>query len=419
MRRGIDVRSPPTSIERLQQLPDFVRAYEPDGMTPVRVHRLRPDAADARASSARVGWKVVGELYPARWRQPVEVPAARQHRRRVHHHPMGQARRATSVVRRRSGRGNRDRQDDVRNHRAGRRHRARDVLRGRRARPGLHQLCVSSATLGKASRRSGPARDGGRDRHATTGVNERSTAGVPSWLCAACGPAVAAASWSPRATRFARRARFPSGRRSTGLGTRRPRCSKHDVRQRVSRRRRPDAGARAALTGPRATIARRMRESLASTAQYTLHASADATRPARAARAPSRRVREGWPDITINDLVAFCTIQALRRHAGAQRRVHRWRDRHARRRPSRIRRATRREDCSCRSFATRSTLAIGDAGAAHESAGRTGGRRNDSARRSVRGDVHHQQPRRASASSRSRRSSTRRRWRSSASARSS
>ena len=35
------------------QMPEFVRAYEPDGMTAERVHRLRRDAANARASSPR------------------------------------------------------------------------------------------------------------------------------------------------------------------------------------------------------------------------------------------------------------------------------------------------------------------------------------------------------------------------------
>jgi pyruvate dehydrogenase E2 component (dihydrolipoamide acetyltransferase) len=51
-----------------------------------------------------------------------------------------------------------------------------------------------------------------------------------------------------------------------------------------------------------------MRESLASTAQYTLHASADAI-GLLAARAHFKRASLG--DININDLVAFCTIEAL------------------------------------------------------------------------------------------------------------
>jgi pyruvate dehydrogenase E2 component (dihydrolipoamide acetyltransferase) len=58
----------------------------------------------------------------------------------------------------------------------------------------------------------------------------------------------------------------------------------------------------------REKIARRMRDSLASTAQYTLHASADAI-GLLAARA--RFKRAGLGDININDLVTFCTIEAL------------------------------------------------------------------------------------------------------------
>ena len=52
-----------------------------------------------------------------------------------------------------------------------------------------------------------------------------------------------------------------------------------------------------------------MRESLASTAQYTLHSSANAAGllavRARVKGAP------GLPDISINDLVTFCTVEAL------------------------------------------------------------------------------------------------------------
>jgi pyruvate dehydrogenase E2 component (dihydrolipoamide acetyltransferase) len=65
---------------------------------------------------------------------------------------------------------------------------------------------------------------------------------------------------------------------------------------------------RTPLTGLRGTIARRMRESLSTTAQYTLNRSADAT-GLLAARA--RLKTSATPDVTINDLVAYCTIQAL------------------------------------------------------------------------------------------------------------
>lgn len=59
----------------------------------------------------------------------------------------------------------------------------------------------------------------------------------------------------------------------------------------------------------RQKIARRMRESLANTAQYTLHASADAS----GLRNLRARIKSSAnPGININDLVTFCTIQALR-----------------------------------------------------------------------------------------------------------
>ncbi len=63
------------------------------------------------------------------------------------------------------------------------------------------------------------------------------------------------------------------------------------------------------LTRVRETIARRMRGSLASTAQYTLHTSADATGLLAFRR--EVKARPGAPDITINDLVAFCAVAAV------------------------------------------------------------------------------------------------------------
>jgi pyruvate dehydrogenase E2 component (dihydrolipoamide acetyltransferase) len=65
----------------------------------------------------------------------------------------------------------------------------------------------------------------------------------------------------------------------------------------------------ARISGIREKIARRMRESLSSTAQYTLHTSADAGGLLRVrARV---KASTGVPDININDLVTFCAIQAL------------------------------------------------------------------------------------------------------------
>jgi pyruvate dehydrogenase E2 component (dihydrolipoamide acetyltransferase) len=71
----------------------------------------------------------------------------------------------------------------------------------------------------------------------------------------------------------------------------------------------PAAAAPARVSTMREKIARRMRESLASTAQYTLNSWADAggllTLRARI------KASTGVPDININDLVTFCTIKAL------------------------------------------------------------------------------------------------------------
>ncbi len=59
----------------------------------------------------------------------------------------------------------------------------------------------------------------------------------------------------------------------------------------------------------RERIARRMRESLASTAQYTLNSSAEAGGLLRLrARV---KAASGVPDININDLVTFCAVRAL------------------------------------------------------------------------------------------------------------
>jgi pyruvate dehydrogenase E2 component (dihydrolipoamide acetyltransferase) len=71
----------------------------------------------------------------------------------------------------------------------------------------------------------------------------------------------------------------------------------------------PPGPAATRMSGIRATIGRRMRESLTTTAQYTLHTSANAggllLLRAKINASP------GVPDININDLVTFCAIQAL------------------------------------------------------------------------------------------------------------
>jgi len=71
-----------------------------------------------------------------------------------------------------------------------------------------------------------------------------------------------------------------------------------------------DVGAPAArISGIREKIARRMRESLAATAQYTLHASANAG-GLLLVRAKVK-ASKGLPDVNINDLVTWCTVRAL------------------------------------------------------------------------------------------------------------
>jgi pyruvate dehydrogenase E2 component (dihydrolipoamide acetyltransferase) len=106
-----------------------------------------------------------------------------------------------------------------------------------------------------------------------------------------------AAAFSPRARKFARDHNFnPSAVAGSGPHGR---ILEQDLRKLYN--------AGSPVSKIREKIARRMRESLASTAQYTLHASADAT-GLLAARARFKRTGH---QINVNDLVAFCTIEAL------------------------------------------------------------------------------------------------------------
>lgn len=83
-----------------------------------------------------------------------------------------------------------------------------------------------------------------------------------------------------------------------------------DVRQAYDAAQKPAPFARP--SGTRAIIARRLRESLASTAQYTLHASASAA-GLLSLRAQIKKASATGrvPDITVNALVTFCTVRAL------------------------------------------------------------------------------------------------------------
>ena len=112
---------------------------------------------------------------------------------------------------------------------------------------------------------------------------------------------------SPRARRFATERNFQAlsiiGSGPAG------RVLERDVREAYESAR-PATSTAAQAPRPsatRASIARRLRESLASTAQYTLHGSADASGLlALRAQIKSRR-----PDVTISALVAFSAVRAL------------------------------------------------------------------------------------------------------------
>ncbi len=110
------------------------------------------------------------------------------------------------------------------------------------------------------------------------------------------------AAFSPRARRFAAQHDFrPASVAGSGPGGR--------VLERDVRRAYESASTAPPPSNLRATIARRMRESLASTAQYTLNASAGAAGlVALRARLKSAAASS---HININDLVTFCVVRAL------------------------------------------------------------------------------------------------------------
>jgi pyruvate dehydrogenase E2 component (dihydrolipoamide acetyltransferase) len=112
---------------------------------------------------------------------------------------------------------------------------------------------------------------------------------------------------SPRARRFAAEWGFePAGIIGSGPGGR---VLEQDVRKAYASARAATPFARPAAT--RDVIARRLRE-VATTAQYTLHASADAGQLlSMRARAKKMARANGTPEISIDVLVTFCTIRAL------------------------------------------------------------------------------------------------------------
>jgi pyruvate dehydrogenase E2 component (dihydrolipoamide acetyltransferase) len=118
------------------------------------------------------------------------------------------------------------------------------------------------------------------------------------------GSASDAPRMSPRARRFAEVNNFhPAAVAGSGPGGR---ILEEDLR-RLHEARPRSAAPRSRL---RETIARRMRESLATTAQYTLNGSADAAgllvMRARLKASP------GTADVNINHLVTYCVVRALR-----------------------------------------------------------------------------------------------------------
>ena len=113
-------------------------------------------------------------------------------------------------------------------------------------------------------------------------------------------PAREGAPFSPRARRFAEQHDFhPTAVAGSGPNGRILESDLRKIYQAPAPR----------PAGIRDRIARRMRESLATTAQYTLHTSADAT-GILALRA-QLKARPDLAHVTINDIVTFCTIEAL------------------------------------------------------------------------------------------------------------
>lgn len=181
-----------------------------------------------------------------------------------------------------------------------------------------------------------PAAAAGESAQATAAPVSAPTQRAPVAAPQAAPEAAPAGAWSPRARRFAEEHGFqPSSVAGSGPGGR---VLEQDVRDLFFSSPRVSPAARQAIAegagvagegsgigglvlstdlGPpaeaisrmRERIAHRMRDSLASTAQYTLNTSAVAT----GLLAVRSRVKSSGiePNININDLVAFCTIKAV------------------------------------------------------------------------------------------------------------
>jgi pyruvate dehydrogenase E2 component (dihydrolipoamide acetyltransferase) len=112
---------------------------------------------------------------------------------------------------------------------------------------------------------------------------------------------------SPRAQRFAQEHNFhPRAVSGSGPGGR---ILETDLRALYATSTSDLNAPETPISSVREKIARRLRESLSSTAQYTLNSSADASGLLRL-RARIK-ASSAVPDININDLVTFCTVRAL------------------------------------------------------------------------------------------------------------
>ena len=169
----------------------------------------------------------------------------------------------------------------------------------------LGSVRLGDAPLGGGARPMAPAADapaGSAAEVQASGTSPRA-AGAPASSGAAQAAPVGSARMSPRARRFAEVHGFPPASiAGSGPGGR---ILEADVRAAFEAR--PKSAPKPSRL--REIIARRMRESLASTAQYTMNASANAA----GLMVLRARIKgsAGAADININHLVAFCTIRAL------------------------------------------------------------------------------------------------------------
>jgi pyruvate dehydrogenase E2 component (dihydrolipoamide acetyltransferase) len=158
--------------------------------------------------------------------------------------------------------------------------------------------------MGSALAGSAPAGEAVAGRGAAPVADGGHNAGGPAVAARAAAPVImTAVRMSPRARRFAEVHGFhPGAIIGTGPGGR---ILEADLRTLYEAR--PRSAPKSSRL--REIIARRMRESLSTTAQYTMNASADAA--GLLVLRARIKASVGAADININHLVAFCTIRAL------------------------------------------------------------------------------------------------------------